>query len=647
MSAWIENLCMALEHKSVVILHGNVRDSYIDGNGGVYDKLTTVLTDVSGRIGCDFDERRFLVPSGEVRTERVRPDVAPRRAARSELGGGSGEYQAAPRESGEPETGDARVPCGRRIAEWADLVKQSSRRCFFVVHYLDKIAPFKSSYSSEELQTLYLLEKMIENITLDHRLILVALSDSMIPVELSTQSPKCRVIPIPQPDKPDRVGYLQKRLGEHRQLEMMADITDGLHLMDLDGICGSVQEAPDLSAREIRAIVNRHRLGIQEDYWGSLSIERLSKAHEWFVEEEGVIGQDQAVARTCDVLCRARAGLSGMASGTASKPKGVLFFAGPPGVGKTLLAKKSAKFLFGTEEAFVRIDMSELKDEHSMSKLIGSPPGYVGHERGGMLTNAVRQRPFSVVLFDEIEKANPAILDVFLQLLDEGRLTDSRGQTVFFTETLIIFTSNIGNREQDKARLQEQVAELYHAGERHRAEYERLVQDHFVSSVEHYFESEISRPELLRRIGSIVPFRPIRNEDVQRLIIDSHLARIREDFEDRFRHRGFRLEFAQPEVSDFLVAHSREESDLESEAAAPRGSSTRRRNLSRFGGGGLTLVIELYLVDELSRPVLRAEHEDRRNVCFGIRAVGDRLVVDDGSPQRDMRRLIGHYQLHQ
>ena len=396
----------------------------------------------------------------------------------------------------------------------------------------------------------------------------------------------------------------------------MATLSDGLFLHDLDGIADSVRPLRQPSATQIRQAVNRYRLGEQEDYWGKLDIAQLADANRWFTEVEGVKGQERAVEKVCSVLYRARAGLAGMASGTATKPKGILFFAGPPGVGKTLLAKKLAKFLFGTEEAFIRIDMSELKDEHSMSKLIGAPPSYVGYERGGLLTNAVMERPFSVVLFDEIEKAHPKIMDVFLQLLDEGRLTDSKGQTVFFGETVVIFTSNIGNRARDRLRKDD-----------HGREYDWLqailddsslsddqrvaqVQQHFRQCVGAFFESEISRPELLRRIGdNIVAFNHIRSESVQREILTSHLERIRREFEDRFRHLGHTLEVdTEPVVALLLKKHGHD-------------------TMPRFGGGGITNAIEDELIDVLAPEVLAIEDVRRTSVAFHVLARGDDLVV--------------------
>ncbi len=153
-----------------------------------------------------------------------------------------------------------------------------------------------------------------------------------------------------------------------------------------------------------------------------------------------LIGQDEAVDTVSDAIRRARSGLK-----DPKRPIGTFIFLGPTGVGKTELAKTLAEFLFNDEDAIVRIDMSEYMEKHNVSRLVGAPPGYVGYEEGGQLTEAVRRKPYSVVLFDEIEKAHPDVFNIMLQIFDDGRLTDSKGRTVDFKNTVIIMTSNIGS----------------------------------------------------------------------------------------------------------------------------------------------------------------------------------------------------------
>jgi ATP-dependent Clp protease ATP-binding subunit ClpA len=241
-------------------------------------------------------------------------------------------------------------------------------------------------------------------------------------------------------------------------LDLIANIADGLYVRDLENILRdfvyAITHNQAFSESTIRKLVNRYRIGAEDDPWTKLPLTDspkalINSANLWF--KERVIAQDYAVDEVVKAIKKARSGVVGLSSGQASKPKAVLFFAGPTGVGKTYLAKKLAHYLFDTEEAFSRFDMSEFKEEHTVSKLIGSPPGYVGYEKGGQLTNAVRSRPFAVILFDEIEKAHPKIMDIFLQILDDGRLTDSRGQTIFFTESVVVFTSNIGTRSTNSA----------------------------------------------------------------------------------------------------------------------------------------------------------------------------------------------------
>jgi ATP-dependent Clp protease ATP-binding subunit ClpB len=205
-----------------------------------------------------------------------------------------------------------------------------------------------------------------------------------------------------------------------------------------------------------------------------------------------VVGQDDAVARVAEAVRRARAGLQ-----DPRRPLGSFLFLGPTGVGKTELARALAEFLFDDERAMVRIDMSEYQEKHTVARMIGAPPGYVGFEEGGALTEAVRRRPFTVLLLDEIEKAHPEVLNVLLQLLDDGRLTDGQGRTVDFRNTLVIMTSNLGSQW---------ILEL---GEEDRAEMERRVQE---ALREHF------RPEFLNRVDEVIVFHSLTRGDIRRIV---------------------------------------------------------------------------------------------------------------------------------
>ncbi|WAM07004.1 AAA family ATPase [Mycoplasmopsis cynos] len=195
-----------------------------------------------------------------------------------------------------------------------------------------------------------------------------------------------------------------------------------------------------------------------------------------------------------------------------SKPKGTLFFAGPTGVGKTESAKALSEFIFNDANQIIRFDMSEYNREESDQKLLGATPGYIGYETGGTLTNAVLQKPFSILLFDEIEKANSKIFDKFLQILEDGRLTSSKGELVDFSETFIIFTSNIGASTMPKD------------GD------SKKIQEHFISEVKKYFSDELKRPEILNRIGipNIIPFNKITSLEIKLDIIKSKIKKIKE-----------------------------------------------------------------------------------------------------------------------
>jgi ATP-dependent Clp protease ATP-binding subunit ClpB len=227
------------------------------------------------------------------------------------------------------------------------------------------------------------------------------------------------------------------------------------------------------------------------------------------------------VVAVSNAVRRSRAGLA-----DPDRPSGSFLFLGPTGVGKTELCKALAEFLFDTEEAMVRIDMSEFMEKHSVARLIGAPPGYVGYEEGGYLTEAVRRKPYSVVLLDEVEKAHPDVFNVLLQVLEDGRLTDSHGRTVDFRNTVVVMTSNLGSA---------QIQELVGDPEAQRAAVMDAVGRHF-------------RPEFINRIDEVVVFEPLGREQIAG-IAEIQLQRLRK----RLAERELQLQLS-PEVMDKLVA---------------------------------------------------------------------------------------------
>jgi ATP-dependent Clp protease ATP-binding subunit ClpB len=242
-----------------------------------------------------------------------------------------------------------------------------------------------------------------------------------------------------------------------------------------------------------------------------------------------VIGQDEAVDAVSNAIRRARAGLS-----EENRPIGSFIFLGTTGVGKTELARALAEFLFDDENAMIRIDMSEYMERHSVSRLIGAPPGYVGYEEGGQLTEAVRRRPYSVVLLDEIEKANPEVFNVLLQVLDDGRLTDNQGRTVNFKNVILIMTSNLG------ATFIMQRSQAVTAQNRER------IYNEIKEEVERELKQTL-RPEFLNRIDEVVVFHPLGPEEVRK-IVDIQFNRIRA----RLEKQGLFLELS-PQAGDFLA----------------------------------------------------------------------------------------------
>ncbi len=333
---------------------------------------------------------------------------------------------------------------------------------------------------------------------------------------------RMRHIPVPNPDPEVRrlvarnlAATLKGGLPEDQvthKVNTFVESTEGLLVSDLVGIA-QLCRSEGLTLEDIGEGVRRYKLGVTEDPWKKVNREKLSQAESLI--RRRVKGQDQAVTHMLDLVKRAVSGI-GAREGGGGRPRGVAFLAGPTGVGKTELAKTITELLFGDESACIRFDMSEFSAEHSDQRLIGAPPGYVGYDVGGELTNAVRQKPFSVVLFDEVEKAHPRILDKFLQVLDEGVLTSGRGERVYFSEAFLVFTSNLGIYRLD---VQGERVPNVLPGEPYEA-----VQTKVKEEISRHFKLTLGRPEILNRLGENIMVFDFIRDDVAVEIFDSMLA---------------------------------------------------------------------------------------------------------------------------
>ena len=532
LNLWLERFSRDIGYKSSVIVFGNTTDIMLNPkNSGRYDSVINTIISYIREKGYKQVIKWDRVDGIDYGvSDDVRGISAKKKQQRN-----SSDYSLDDFSDNVTQGRNSYKAPDEFFPYMLNVMKNSSNKTAFILDYSDYIFGNANSLSEKERDYLAILAKTLETgqsynmldssfTDIGNIVVIVAHNNAMIPPAFYLNNSMVSSVSVPLPGRNEREDFVNRNeaclnITQDIRSDKTAkdDLIDALDGFSLKDIAQMMKLSRQMSERiSFEKLINLFKYGEKVSPWEELSKDKLKR-----IEEElgkRVKGQADAISKVKDVIIRAYTGFSGLQhSSKQKKPKGTLFFVGPTGVGKTELAKSLASFVFGDENACIRFDMSEYNHEHSDQRLVGAPPGYVGYEAGGQLTNAVKVKPFCVLLFDEIEKAHGRILDKFLQVLEDGRLTDGKGETVYFSETIIIFTSNIGAAEVSSEMDS------------------REVRKQFVEKVQKHFIEKLGRPELLNRIGdNIVAFNFIEDQAVFTDIAKLKFKTIEDFVEERY-----------------------------------------------------------------------------------------------------------------
>lgn len=521
--------------KKCVIIDGNVGDVYLDDNNKIItlrEYFETMFKEMDYQDIVYWD--RVEGATGAIDKLTLTDEV--------EVTGDSYVFDNDEKEESKSQQGLFKSPAEILNVVYKN-VTDKKKKVAFIINWSEYLFS-NNGLSEDERQNITLLGKALKDRKVDYLnsdynesvVIIILNKASGLPLSFYQGNPEVEIVTLQKPDREERKQIIQK-IEDSFEVRLKGGTnslldTENIECIDMleDFTNREIIQLSRLSRKEDKTSFEKlfylFKYGEKENPWEKLEYSRVKNIKKELSER--VVGQEEAIEKIEKTVVKAYMGLTGLHKmSSRSMPKGVFFFVGPTGVGKTELSKALAKFLFGDEQACIRFDMSEYAQENSDQKLIGAAPGYVGYEEGGQLTNAIKEHPFSVVLFDEIEKAakpNPRILDIFLQILEDGRLTDSKGETVYFSDTIIVFTSNLGANQVQASLEKEGVAK------------------EFIQIVKEYFDQELKRPELLGRIGynNIVPFNFIQDREFQYKICKSKLKPVIKGIEEKYK---LKLEF--------------------------------------------------------------------------------------------------------